>query len=284
MSARYEALSLIKGAAAALTGKGRGPDHDPEGVRRTPRRDSYDADDDPRARPWSKIGDGSVAQGLAYREALIQAAKEYQAKLWRDFPLREIRDKRARAAELAAELDRYAAGEQAAVGRIAAARKELAPLNVYLDEAGGRLRRIDVAVLEALLATLDFATGRLFPAIETIAVRAACHRNSVIAALRRLRDHGFIAWVRRTVKTGNAGEFAPQREQTSNAYYFEHRRRMASRVFQRYWQLLVSKLRRIGTIPPVLKRAASREPQDPELRRLLTELEASLPPAPSAST
>ena len=42
-----------------------------------------------------------------------------------------------------------------------------------------------------------------------------------MAAIRRLRFHGLIDWVRRSIKTGNDGEFAPQREQTSNAYYFD---------------------------------------------------------------
>lgn len=259
---------ILKGVSASLQGKTRGPDHDPEGKRRTPHRDSYDVDD-VRAKPWRPIGDGSVAQGIAHREALIQTAKELFQQLWREYPLAQVRETRQRHAALSTELDQYVAGAEAATGRPALIRQELGQLASYLKVAEGRLRRIDITVLEALLQTMDFATGRLFPAIETIAARAGCHRNSVIAALQRLRDHGFIAWVRRTVKTANEGAFAPQREQTSNAYYFEHRARMAGRVFQRYCQLLVTKLRRLGGVPKAIADRGPRGALDPALRRAL---------------
>ncbi|GAA0741469.1 phage tail tape measure protein [Sphingomonas sp. ABOLD] len=262
---------ILKGVSASLQGKTRGPDHDPEGKRRTPHRDSYDVDD-ARAKPWRPIGDGSVGQGIAHREALIQTAKELFQHLWREYPLAEIRQARQRHAALSAELDQYVAGAEAAPGRPALLRQELGKVSSYLLAADGRLRRIDITVLEALLQTIDFATGRLFPAIETIAARAGCHRNSVIAALQRLRDHGFIAWVRRTVKTANEGEFAPQREQTSNAYYFEHRAKMTGRVFQRYCQLLVVKLRRLGKVPNAITNRGPREPRDPALRQALAAL------------
>ncbi|OAN62819.1 helix-turn-helix domain-containing protein [Sphingomonas sp. TDK1] len=274
---------ILKGFSAKLQGKTRGPDHDPDGKRRTPHRDSYDVDD-ARAKPWRPIGDGSVRQGLLYREALIQAAKELYQQLWQEYPLAEIREARARQAELSAELDRYAAGAEAATGRPALIRQELGQVSGYLRAAEGRLRRVDLTVLEAVLQTLDFATGRLFPAIDTIATRAGCHRNSVIAALRRLRDHGLISWVRRTIKTSNEGEFAPQREQTSNAYYFEHRTKMAARVFQRYCQLLVTKLRRLGGLPQAVPQRRPREPQDPALRQALDALAAGVALRESAST
>lgn len=278
----YATSQLLKRATAALTGKTRGPDHDPEGKRRTPHRDSYDVDD-VRAKPWRPIGDGSVRQGLAYREALTEAAEEWYQQSWRDYPLSEIRAARARYAELSAELDRYIAGDAAPVGRPAIVRRELGEVTGYLRSAEGRLRRVDVTILKAVLKTLDFATGKLFPSHETIAQRAGCHVNSVKNALRRLRAHGFIAWVRRTVKTGNDTEFAPQREQTSNAYYFQHRQDMPPRVFQRYWQLVVSKLRRLGFGPGSKAQAAPREVKDPDMRQAIADLAAHFP-SPSAST
>lgn len=274
---------ILKGFSAKLQGKTRGPDHDPEGKRRTPHRDSYDVND-VRAKPWRPIGDGSVRQGLAYREALIQAAKELYQQLWREYPLPEVREARARHASLSAELDQFVAGGAAPTGRPALIRQELGRLSSYLKAADARLRRVDLTVLEAVMQTLDFATGRLFPAIDTIATRAGCHRNSVIAALRRLRDHGLISWVRRTIKTANEGEFAPQREQTSNAYYFEHRTKMAARVFQRYCQLLVTKLRRLGGVPQAVAQRGPREPQDPALRQALDALGAGVALRESAST
>jgi len=275
---------ILKRATAALTGRKRGPDHDPAGKRRVPRRDSYEVGRDPRANPWKPIGDGSVRQGLIYREALIQAAKEWRLQLWHDYPLAEVRAARERHASLSAELDAYAAGAPAEAGRPAAARIELGEIARYLTAADNRLRRMDVTVLEALLRTLDFATGRLFPSIDAIAASAGCHRNTVVAALRRLRDHGFIAWVRRTIRTGNDNQFAPQREQTSNAYYFDHRARMAGRVFQRYCQILVTKLRRLGAVLKVIADRGQREVQDPALRQALTALGAGVALRESAST
>jgi len=283
MSAR-SVQQIVKGVSAKLQGKTRGPDHDPEGRRRTPHRNSYEVDRDPRAHPWKPIGDGSVRQGLAYREALIQSAKEWYRQLWREYPLSEVRAARARHAALSAELDNYLAGAPAPVGRPAAIRRELGELAGYLRAADARPRRVDLTVLEALLQTIDFATGKLYPAIDTIAVRAGCHRNSVIKALGRLRTHGFVAWVRRTIRTGNDNQFAPQREQTSNAYYFDHRESMPPRLWQRYWQLVVAKLRKLGAIPKEISAPRAREVQDPELRALVARADALASSSPSAST
>jgi hypothetical protein len=272
---RRQTKQFIKAATAQLTGRARGPDHDPEGKRRVPRRESYDVEDD-RAKPWKRLGDGSVAQGLAYRDALLQAAKELYHQLWKELPLREVRAARDAHTALQAELDRYTAGEQAAVGRPAAIRRELEQLKPTIEGARHRLQRTDLGVLEALVKYVDFATGRLFPSIDAIAHRAGCHRNSVIGALKRLRHHGLIAWVRRSVRTANEGEFAPQREQTSNAYYFDHRRHMQPRVWQRYWQLLLAKLRRFGSPRPPGDTANPAIPVDPELRATLERVGAML--------
>lgn len=236
-----QARQITKNITSMLTGRRAGPD--PE-----VRRDSYDVDD-PRAKPWVKVGDGSVAQGLAHRDALLQAAEEFCHQSWKESPLHDVRAARERRAALAVELRQLTDGGEAPIGRPAALRQELAKLDEFIDRAKQRLRRIDITVLKALLRRIDYMTGRLFPAIETIAADAGCHRNSVVGALRRLKAHGFIDWVRRSMKTGNDGSFAPQREQTSNAYFFDHRRRMASRTWQRFWQILVAKLRRFGATP-----------------------------------
>ncbi|WP_294287822.1 hypothetical protein [uncultured Sphingomonas sp.] len=283
----HEAGRLIRGFSARLAGRERGPDHDPEGKLRTPRRCSYDADDDPRAKPWQRVGDGSVRQGLAYREAMIETAEELHHEGRRQYPLRDIRDAQRQYDALSAELDAYTAGGTAPIGRPATIRMELARLRPFLTAAAKRMRRIDVAVLKALLKNIDFATGRLFPSIDTIADQAAVHRNSAIGALRRLKAHGFIEWVRRSVKTGNTGEFAPQREQTSNAYFFEHRQRMTSRVFQRYWQRVVAKLRRIGAAPPAEQPTRLTEASYGPLKAALASVGALLdapPPFGNAST
>ena len=240
---------LISRAAAKLAGKTRGPDSG-QG-RRVPRRNSYE-ENDSRAQPWLKVGDGSVTQGLMHCEAKIEAAEQLRRQLWQEFPVAEVRRRRQERAELAAELATLMAQSPADVpiGRPATLRIEIAKHDQWLEQADGRLRRIDVNVLRALLSFLDFATGKLYPRHDKIAERAGVHENSVIGALKRLKLHGLVDWVRRTTRTGNHGEFGPQLEQTSNAYFFDHRRKMASRTWQTYWKSLCAKLRRCSTRTP----------------------------------
>lgn len=249
------ARGLLKSVTSHLTGNAeRGPDHGPG--RRVPHRESYDVAD-PRARPWSRIGDGSVGAGIAHSEALMLAAEEQYRQGWKDNPGAAVRAARARRDALEEELDLYAAASPAdvPVGRPAAARMELSKLKADIERADRRLRRTDLTVLKALLHHLDFATGRLFPTLETIAQVAGCHVNAVKNGLMRLKAHGLIAWKRRTIRTDNEGERGPQREQTSNAYYFEHREKMPRRLWQRYSQILTQKLRRLGSVPAWLQGA-----------------------------
>ncbi|WP_052742590.1 helix-turn-helix domain-containing protein [Sphingomonas sp. Ag1] len=275
---------LVKGATSKLSGRGfRGPDTG-EG-RRTPRRHSYD-EADPRAKPWARIQDGSVAAGLAHREAMIATAEQLYVEQWRKFPLREVREARAERGAAAAELEQLETMSPAEVpiGRPAVLRQRIVQLDRKLAEVDLRLHRIDVTVLKALLCFLDFSTGKLFPAIETIAKRAGCHRNSAIAALKRLKANGFIDWVRRTVNTGNEGEFAPQREQTSNAYFFDNRRRMAKATWLRFTQILTSKLRRLGRIPPGQTAVPALAPSAPAAPGSIAEALASFDAALSRAS
>lgn len=218
---------LLKGATSRLTGRDRrGPDNG-EG-RRVPHRNSVDVEH-PDANRWARIGDGSVAAGLAHREALVETAEELRHQQWREFPLRTVREASIERREALAELEDFGRRSPAEVpiGRLATLLQRVKQLDELLQAADCRLRRIDITVFRALLSFLDFKTGRLFPAMETIAAKAGCHLNTVKHALKRLRANGFIERVRRTVRTGNEGQFAPQREQTSNAYWFDHRRKMA---------------------------------------------------------
>lgn len=198
------------------------------------------------------MGDGSIAQGIAHREAKVEAADELRRQLWSEFPLREIRRRRHELTDAQAELDHLAAQPpgEVPVGRPATLRIEIAKHREWLKRADTRLRAGDIDVLRALLSFWDFATGMLMPRHDTIAERAGCHENKVIRALARLQLHGLVDWVRRTTRTGNEGEFGPQLEQTSNAYYFDHRRKMASRTWQSYWKRLCAKLRRFGKPRP----------------------------------
>ena len=265
---------IIRGVSAALTGRERGP-------HRAVRRDSYDVDD-PKAKPWKPLG--GVGEGLAHQEALLQAANEQRLQQWRETPATKVREARQRRGAIGAELQAIAAGAPARPGQRAALRLEQSALDRMLDAARNALRRIDVTILRALLERIDFATGRLFPSLDTIAEDAGCHRNSVIEALKRLKRHGFVDWVRRSIATGNDGQFAPQREQTSNAYFFDHRAKMARRTWQRFVQILTCKLRRLGSAPPQGRPTAPPRSADNIAALLGIDAANLVDPAPHAST
>ena len=83
----------------------------------------------------------------------------------------------------------------------------------------GHLGPVAIEVLRLLLFRFHCRkTGRLDPSLETLA-RAAGHSIAgVHAALKRLRQHGFLAWLRRYRPTEGEGLRGPQVEQASNAY------------------------------------------------------------------
>jgi hypothetical protein len=85
------------------------------------------------------------------------------------------------------------------------------------------------AVLEALCEIVDDVSGRLEPSIATIAEKAKLGIRTVVRALRRLSDHGFLSWLRRTEAIDNDGA-GPQVQQVTNAYWFELRGRAAGFV------------------------------------------------------
>ncbi len=82
----------------------------------------------------------------------------------------------------------------------------------------GLLGAIGLEVLEALYEVVDFASGRLEPAIATIGERIGRSYAAVHRALCRLREAGFLHWARRSRKLDNAGDAGPQVEQITNAY------------------------------------------------------------------
>jgi hypothetical protein len=85
----------------------------------------------------------------------------------------------------------------------------------------GPLGDIGVRVLRELFRIADWKSGRLEPAILTICARIHRSKTAVVDALRRLKEHGFLKWLRRTEPTDNAGEAGPQVRQISNAYGFD---------------------------------------------------------------
>jgi len=84
-------------------------------------------------------------------------------------------------------------------------------------ERSGPLGSIALDVLRLFVNLIDFRTGRLEPSITTIMDRLGRSRDTIVRALKNLRTHGFIDWLRRYEPTGNEGR-GPQVQQASNAY------------------------------------------------------------------
>lgn len=55
------------------------------------------------------------------------------------------------------------------------------------------------------------------PSLDYLAAKLRHSRRAIVAALKALRAHGFLDWMRRYVPTGNEGR-GPQVQQISNAY------------------------------------------------------------------
>lgn len=82
----------------------------------------------------------------------------------------------------------------------------------------GALGEVGIAVLEYLYGKVDYATGRLDPAIRTIADEIGRAYSAVHEAIVRLRKHGFLQWMRRSQPIENPEPGGPQVKQASNAY------------------------------------------------------------------
>lgn len=82
----------------------------------------------------------------------------------------------------------------------------------------GELGEVGIEVLEYLYTTVDYATGRLEPALRTIAEEIGRAYSAVHAALKRLRDKGFIHWMRRSEPIEDPEPGGPLVRQASNAY------------------------------------------------------------------
>jgi len=81
----------------------------------------------------------------------------------------------------------------------------------------GPLGGVAIELLELFANLVDFRTGRLEPSIDTLMLKLRRSRDAIVRALKNLRAHGFLDWLRRYQPTGNEGR-GPQVQQTSNAY------------------------------------------------------------------
>jgi hypothetical protein len=137
-------------------------------------------------------------------------------------------------------------------------------------------------VIEALLGRhggipIDFRTGRIDPAILTIAKSACVSHSTVVRALAALKRLGILQWVRRSESTGRTGEFGPQRRQISNAYWFEISA-LPSRVAMDLRNRLARKRAAQGSTTPPVREAewTPKSGKDSELREALTSFGKSL--------
>jgi hypothetical protein len=121
---------------------------------------------------------------------------------------------------------------------------------------GARMGKIGLSglkVLRILFTFADFMSGRLEPSIASIATRAILARGTVVRALARLRDAGFLWWIRRKETLDNDGP-GPQIHQATNAYWFKLRGRAAGLV-----RLCLAKLH-----PPLPDDVAAHQDQERE--------------------
>jgi hypothetical protein len=81
----------------------------------------------------------------------------------------------------------------------------------------GPLGSIALEILALFGNLVSFKTGRLDPSLDWIMDKLKRSRDAVVRALKALRDHGFLGWLRRFEATPNEGR-GPQVRQVSNAY------------------------------------------------------------------
>ena len=81
----------------------------------------------------------------------------------------------------------------------------------------GPLGSIALEILALFGNLVSFKTGRLDPSLDWIMDKLKRWRDAVVRALKALRDHGFLDWLRRFERTPNDGR-GPQVRQVSNAY------------------------------------------------------------------
>lgn len=110
-----------------------------------------------------------------------------------------------------------------------------------------RLRVGDDRVLAAYLDAFHHETAQLFIKQLTVAEALGMGVASVNEALHRLQKWGYLTWVRRSRKKDTEGRPGPQREQASNATYFDWKIMMPPRTWSRFWQLVVAALKKIGS-------------------------------------
>jgi hypothetical protein len=92
--------------------------------------------------------------------------------------------------------------------------------NKQPGERQGPLGDVGIRLLRELYRIVDFKTGRLEPAIDTLCRRISRARATVVKYLAKLKEHGFLDWVRRSEPIEDADGAGPRVRQITNAYGF----------------------------------------------------------------
>ena len=82
----------------------------------------------------------------------------------------------------------------------------------------GPLGHVGLEVLRALYRIVCHRSGRLEPSIDYLMGKLRRSRDAIVRALKALKDHGFLDWVRRTERIPEAEGAGPRIRQISNAY------------------------------------------------------------------
>ena len=189
-------------------------------------------EDTPQAKPWRTFGRKTRAEKRAWSSAALAAFDVALIKSKRRAKM--LRDERRRRVKMLAASGRGPEHPFAS--------------KLKIEEP---LQDGDRRVLAYLIDAHNHLTGECYPRLEKIAKEIARSRDGVIDSLRRLKEYGFVRWVRRTkTKEGAEGEAGPQLEQTSNAFTFAWETSLTGRALLVFRHMLKLGLRRVSGAPP----------------------------------
>ncbi|WP_267382630.1 replication protein A [Sphingomonas sp. GC_Shp_6] len=153
----------------------------------------------------------------------------------------------------------------------------------------GALGAIGLKVYRYLMRLRGKKSGRLDPTIRWIADQVHHSRSAVAAALKRLKEHGFLDWIRRCQPVEGAQPDEQQTEQIANAYVLplpasaaERVRRMLRRPSE-FVRAVAERLARQRKLETSTVDEVIGEVQDPALRAILARVRASVDSANPSS-
>lgn len=196
-------------------------------------------------RLWRRYGDGSKRTGSRLRGYVLKAARQTERET------RRLRQERARECRQMAPEQREHARQADGPEVLHHARR-------------GLLGDVGIEVLEFLWSRVDFLTGRLEPAIATIAEETGRSYSAVHEALKRLKRGGWVQSIRRSRPVENPQPGGALVEQITNAYVL-----LIPQGLRRYVSMM------FGAIPEPDCLRWDREQRREQEREMLRSLSAS---------